>query len=308
MDQGLMIVDEFDVLRVCKGRAMAILDLLTEMMRSQPTFAQVRRYQLDQDEFQRSPSFMQQWVAHSGLEPSHHVYERERLNGQILEIRTVPLAKGGAVRTCSDVTERRRAEQQVLANEARYRALADGLPQMVWIIRADDGALLYRNARFVEYFAEIGTDPAASVERIHPEDAARVETEWARCSAEGGSFDIEVRLRCHDGLRRWHKLVTVPVRQGDEILEFLATALDIVDIISDREALRLASPRLASPRLRLAQEAAGAGLFDWDLLGGSAVLSPEELRLFGFPEDRRERLEVSVPTAINHGQNVSVAC
>lgn len=281
MDQGLMMVDEFDVIRVCNGRAMTMLDLPAEMMRAQPTFAQVRQYQLDQDEFRRSPDFMRQWVASSGLEKTHHVYERERSNGQILEIRTVPLAQGGAVRTYSDVTERRRAEQQIAASEARYRALTDGLPQMVWVIRASDGELLYRNVRFADYFGEIGTGRAARVARTHPDDAERVAAEWARCSAEGYSFDVEVRLRRHDGFYRWHKLVTLPVRRGDEVVEFLATALDIEDIVSDREVLRL-----TTDRLRLAQEAAGAGLFDWNLLDGSMVLSPEALRLFGFPEDR----------------------
>lgn len=281
MDQGLMMVDEFDVVRVCNGRAMEMLDLPAEMMRAQPTFAQVRQYQLDQDEFRQSPEFMRQWVKSSGLERTHHVYERERSNGRILEIRTVPLAAGGAVRTYSDVTERRRAEHQVQASEARYRALADGLPQMVWVMRVSDGELLYRNTRFVDYFGEIGTARTARVQRNHPNDAERVAREWARCCSEGQPFDVEVRLRRRDDAYRWHKLVMTPVRKGDEVVEYLGTALDIEDIISAHEALRV-----TTDRLRLAQAAAGAGLFDWNLLDGSAVLSPEALRLFGFPEGR----------------------
>jgi diguanylate cyclase (GGDEF)-like protein/PAS domain S-box-containing protein len=42
----------------------------------------------------------------------------------------------------------------------------------------------------------------------------------------------------------------------------------------------------ATARLRLAQEAAGAGLFDWDLRDDHAHLSPETLRHLGLPEDR----------------------
>ncbi|WP_053081828.1 EAL domain-containing protein [Methylobacterium aquaticum] len=301
MDQGLMMVDEFDVIRVCNGRAMAMLDLPAEMMRAQPTFAQVRQYQLDQNEFRRSPDLMRQWVANSGLEQRHHVYERERSNGQILEIRTVPLTRGGAVRTYSDVTERRRAEQQVTASEARYRALADGLPQMVWIIRACDGELLYRNVRFTEYYGEIGTSRAARVARNHPADAERVATEWAQCIAEGCSFDVEVRLRRHDGVYRWHKLVSLPVRKGDEIVEFLATALDIEDIVCAREALRV-----TTDRLRLAQEAAGVGLFEWNLLDGSTLLSPEALRLFNFPEDRTTPVTRAEWSAAIHHDDLAI--
>ncbi len=39
-------------------------------------------------------------------------------------------------------------------------------------------------------------------------------------------------------------------------------------------------------RLHLAQDCAGAGLFDWNLADGTAHLSPESLRHLGLPEDR----------------------
>ncbi|ACA18270.1 diguanylate cyclase/phosphodiesterase with PAS/PAC sensor(s) [Methylobacterium sp. 4-46] len=301
MDQGLMMIDAEGVVRVCNGRVIEMLDLPPEMMRAQPSFDQVRQYQLGRDEFRRSPKEFRQWVADTGLRPRHHVYERERPNGRILEIRTVPLPGGGAVRTYTDITDRKRAEQQVAASEARYRALADGLPQMVWVMRASDGELLYRNARFAHYYGEIGTARGERVERSHPDDAARVAAEWARCRAEGCPFEIEVRLRRHDGVHRWHKLVKIPVRHAGETVEFLGTALDIEEIVAGREALRV-----TTDRLRLAQEAAGAGLFDWSLIDGSALLSPETLRLFNLPEDRATRVTQAEWAAAMHPDDLPV--
>ena len=295
MDQGLMMVDAAGVVRVCNGRVIDMLDLPAEMMLAQPTFEQVRQHQLGQGEFAKAPETMRAWVANSGLERTRHAYERERPNGAVLEIRTVPLPDGGAVRTYTDITARKQAEIQIARSEARYRALADGLPQMVWVMRPGDGEAVYRNARFLDYYGEIGTSRAARIARNHPDDAARVEREWVRCRAEDCPFEAEVRLRRHDGVHRWHKLVMIPIRREGEIVEFLGTALDIEDIVTAREALRS-----TTDRLRLAQEAAGAGLFEWNLLDGSAVLSPESLRLFNLPEDRTEPVTEAEWSAAMH--------
>ena len=51
-----------------------------------------------------------QWVLSRGLRSTRHTYERTRPNGTVLEIRTVPLPDGGAVRTYTDITSRKTAE------------------------------------------------------------------------------------------------------------------------------------------------------------------------------------------------------
>lgn len=111
MDQGLMMIDANGVVQVCNERAMALLDLPRDMMEGKPSFAEVRRFQLGQKDFAKSSSAMTEWVENSGLERTAHVYERERPNGTVLEIRTIPLPDGGAVRTYTDVTERKRTEE-----------------------------------------------------------------------------------------------------------------------------------------------------------------------------------------------------
>jgi diguanylate cyclase (GGDEF)-like protein len=69
-------------------------------------------------------------------------YERMRPNGTILEIQTIPLPDGGMVRTFSDITGRRKSEEQV-----RFHAHHDGLTGLVnrmvfqeTLWRAIDGA------------------------------------------------------------------------------------------------------------------------------------------------------------------------
>jgi diguanylate cyclase (GGDEF)-like protein len=53
-----------------------------------------------------------------------HTFERTRPNGTVLEIRGVPLAGGGFVTTCLDVTEQRRA-QSMVSHMAHHDLLTD---------------------------------------------------------------------------------------------------------------------------------------------------------------------------------------
>ncbi|GJD62657.1 sensor domain-containing phosphodiesterase [Methylobacterium frigidaeris] len=126
MDQGLVMVDEAGIVRVCNERAIALLDLPRDLMRARPTFDDVRRHQIAQDDFSRCDAPLRDQVAHGPLTTHPHTYERERPNGTVLEIRTVPLPTGGAVRTYTDVTARKVADAQ-LAHMARHDALT-GLP------------------------------------------------------------------------------------------------------------------------------------------------------------------------------------
>ncbi|OAS21971.1 hypothetical protein A5481_20320 [Methylobacterium platani] len=126
MDQGLMMVDEAGIVRVCNERALALLDLPRELMRAEPTFDAVRRHQIAQDDFARCDAGLREQVAHGPLTTHPHTYERERPNGTVLEIRTVPLPTGGAVRTYTDITARKAAEAQA-AHLARHDPLT-GLP------------------------------------------------------------------------------------------------------------------------------------------------------------------------------------
>ena len=49
------------------------------------------------------------FVLAGGISEEPQSYERQRPNGTMLEIRSVPLADGGAVRTYTDITERKQA-------------------------------------------------------------------------------------------------------------------------------------------------------------------------------------------------------
>ncbi len=181
-----------------------------------------------------------------------------------------------------DVTERRRAEDEVRRSELRYRGLAETLPILIWTMRVGDGQATYANAQFQAYYGPIGSDRAQRLARNHPDDAAAMEAAWTRAVATGEGFSGQWRIRRHDGVYRWHKVSLVPIRldpADGAVLEWLGTALDVDDIVTARLAVEEARGLLG-----IALDAAEAGTWDWDMRTGLANLSPESARMHGLPE------------------------
>lgn len=192
-----------------------------------------------------------------------------------------------------DVSERMAAEQALRLGEARYRALADSLPQIVWVVSLRDGAATYINQRFENFYGPIGSARAARLACNHPDDAERMEQAFREASREGDPYEVEGRLRRQDGVYRWHKLVILPIREDGVVVGLLGTALDIDDIVTARKALEE-----TSNLLRLAQESAGAGLWSWDLREGIVRLSADSARMYGLPVKDGQTADAPVEVAV----------
>ena len=127
MAQGLIMVDADGHVRLHNKRFLEMLELPGTLLEGSPKFEDITRYQVETGDIKLTDG---NWPAWTTL--PHHVekaptfYERTRHDGTVLEVRTVHLPDGGAVRTFSDVTEHRKAERELL-HMARQDALT-GLP------------------------------------------------------------------------------------------------------------------------------------------------------------------------------------
>ncbi|MGO9599547.1 MAG: PAS domain S-box protein [Isosphaeraceae bacterium] len=137
-----------------------------------------------------------------------------------------------AVAAFHDITDRKQAERLSRENEARFRHLADAIPQIVWIAHPDQ-SLLYLNRRWFEYTGLSEDDayhPEAWKAIVHPEDLPSVLELAARSKDGGDPFVAEYRLRDWTGSYRWFLGRAVPVFDKDGNLSYhFGTATDIDD-------------------------------------------------------------------------------
>ena len=132
------------------------------------------------------------------------------------------------------------AESALRESEARYRTLADTMPQVVFIATAS-GFVEYVNKPGLEYMG-LQLDEAIGfgwLGAIHPEDGHLVADRWLECLNIGKTYEFEHRLRRADGHYRWQLSRAVPiVGETGAIVRWIGTSTDIHDHRQIEEDLR----------------------------------------------------------------------
>jgi len=146
-----------------------------------------------------------------------------------------------------DITEQKRAEAELASSEKELRLLAEAIPQIVWITRAD-GANTYFNQQWVDYTGLTLEESYGHGwnKPFHPDDQQRAWVAWQNAVRNGATYSLECRLRRRDGAYRWWLIRGLPVRnERGEITKWFGTCTDIHDLKEGEEALRLSQARLA---------------------------------------------------------------
>ena len=158
MSEGLMMVDGDRKVAVINHRAIELLNLPADFVHGQRTFADVMSHLWRQGDFGRDGEALEpevrEFVKAGGL-GEIGAYERTRPDGTSLEVRSVPLAGGGFVRTFTDVTQRKDSEARI-AHMARHDELT-GLANRV-LFRERIEQALARAKRTEERFAVLLLD------------------------------------------------------------------------------------------------------------------------------------------------------
>lgn len=144
MDQGLIAIDKQGRAAVINARALELLSLPPEFAASKPHKNEILEYQQSKGEFATAGQLDE---VKAGIDQRKQgIYERERPNGSILEIRTVPTSDGGLVRTYSDITARRAADAAIRLEkdkaEAAARAASEFLANMSHELRTPLTAII----------------------------------------------------------------------------------------------------------------------------------------------------------------------
>jgi PAS domain S-box-containing protein len=186
-----------------------------------------------------------------------------------------------AVGVTIDVTERRLAFEQVRESDARFRALADSAPVLMWVSRID-GQREFANQAYVDFLGAPYEEAIAFDwrKRLAEEDIPRIMAEQIAGEGSRKLFTLEARYLRADGEWRWVRSFSQPrVGPTGEFLGFIGIGFDVTeakqveadlqrinDLLADRVQAALAERDEAEAALRHAQRLEAVG----QLTGGVA--------------------------------------
>jgi PAS domain S-box-containing protein len=196
-------------------------------------------------------------------------------------------AIAGVVLVFRDVSQRRQADEAAALRESeqRWRSLTEALPQLVWSA-TPDGACDYFSTQWTEYTGALEADLLGWrwLETLHPDDREPTRQFWLESVAGCHAYDVEYRVRRHDGEYRWFKTRGVPIRDGTgNVVKWFGTCTDITDLRQTEEALRV-----SEERFRTLAKATNDAVWDWDLGTNKVWWNEGVLTLFGYRLETNE--------------------
>jgi len=143
-----------------------------------------------------------------------------------------------------DVTERKRAEEKLMESEARFRQMAEAMPQIVYV-NGPDGRTEYVNSQWRDYTGMTIADDYTERNVVHPDDYGNLKERWLAAMATGTPLTAEFRLRrVSDGKYRCFLTRAMPARDDEgQVVRWYGTSTDIEDLKRIEQALSEADRR-----------------------------------------------------------------
>jgi PAS domain S-box-containing protein len=195
------------------------------------------------------------------------------------------------------------SESHLERSERHFRALAESLPQLVWTCDGP-GPCDYLSPQWTAYtgIPEHEQLGSAWLNQVHPDDRAYTIATWNSAATDGGVFDVEFRIRRHDGVYRWFKTRATPLRnERGRVVKWFGSNTDIQDLRDARDVLQHLNQSLerrveerteevraahralegVTRQLAAAQRLTRVGSWEIDVARGIMHWSDELFRLFG---------------------------
>ncbi len=191
-------------------------------------------------------------------EPFEETFPLRRHDGQMRWhlTRAVPLkdAAGKVLLwfgTNTDITAQRELEHALRETTSQLTQLTEGMPLLMWACRPT-GECDYLSRQWLDYTGlpldeQLGKGWLTA---LHPDDRAGTTTAWQAAVGGAAEYDLEYRIRRHDGVYRWFATRGIPVRdQVGRITRWYGSCTDIDDRKHYRDNLeRMVAERTAQIR------------------------------------------------------------
>jgi PAS domain S-box-containing protein len=247
--------------------AIAVLSTDDRIVRVNKEFTSMFGY--EPDELPRWP--INDLIVPDALLESARDYKRQLEHGRRVEVETVRRRKDGShvhvsllavpVTAASgeqvanyaiyrDITERKCAEERLRESEARFQAMADTAPVLIWMT-GTDGLCNYFNKPWLEFTGRTTEEEVGLgwTQGVHPDDVQGCFDGFLPAFHARKPFRMEYRLRRADGEYRWLIESGIPrYTPGGEFEGYIGSNIDITDrkrAEEERERLRQVQTELA---------------------------------------------------------------
>jgi PAS domain S-box-containing protein len=134
------------------------------------------------------------------------------------------------------------AEEALRENELFYQQTLESIPAMVFTARPD-GYCDWQSQQWGD-FTGVPTSEHEDdgwKQLLHPDDRPRAAAAWQAAVEGRAPYDLEYRVRRHDGEYEWFKVRGRPIRnEAGEIVRWFGTAFNINQLVIAQEELRQA--------------------------------------------------------------------
>ena len=196
-----------------------------------------------------------------------------------------------------DVTEQKQSESRLRAGEQRYRSLAIATAQVVWntdaqgLVRGPMPSWTEFTGQTTEQYQGWGW-----LDAVHPGDRQRTAQLWKNATATRSFYEIEYRMRRHDGQYRDMWVRGVPVLHDDgSVREWVGACTDVTQRKLAAEALRR-----SQQRMQLHVQRTPLAVIEWNTSFQVVEWNPGAEAMFGY--SREEMLGRTARTLLPEAQ------